>query len=149
VIVTRTVRAVVALVLLTSIYFWWVRLPLTAARSIEEAYLQGAVGGLLCGIALAFGVRHAVDAALLVCAAIIAGHALALTQSTSVALPVSMALEETITRLQRYHLVLMGLVIAGWGTGHVLRTRVLSGTTTSGRAVEQRVEADEVRGGQN
>jgi hypothetical protein len=131
-----------ALLLVGVVYAWWVQMPILPPRSLEQAYLEGVIGALVCGALLSLVVAKLLEVAALTVVAVIAGHAWAEQHSTDVTLSFVVALQETVHRLQRYHVVLMGLLLVGWMVG-----RWVAGRARTRPAVEQQDEADKATHG--
>ncbi len=121
----RAARALVALLLLAWIYAIWVRSPILESRSLGEAYLEGAIGAVLLGCILAFAVQHSIDAVGVVCVAILVGHAWALQHTTDITISFGSALRDALQQLQRYHLLLVALVMGGWGAVTLVARRLV------------------------
>jgi hypothetical protein len=77
------------------------------------------------GLILAFAVQHAIDAGLVVCVAIMLGHAWALQHTTDVTTSFWSALEGTVPELRRYHLLLIALILGSWATVSFVARRYL------------------------
>jgi hypothetical protein len=130
----RTGRALAAVFPLAWLYARWLTLPITESRSLAEAYVEGAIGAVVCGLLLAFVVRHVVDATVVSSVAVLVGHAWVLQHATDIALSFWSALETTVPELRRYHIVLVGLILTGWGIAMLKRRYLGAGRSGAKQA---------------
>jgi hypothetical protein len=113
----------VGTVAIACLYGLWVSVPIVEPRTLGYAYVQGAIGAAVCGVGLAFVVRHVLDLLLASSFGILLGHAWALQRTTDVFVPFWNSVVASVPELRRYHVLLIAVIVTSWGIMTMLARR--------------------------
>ena len=111
----RVVVGVFAILLGAWLYDAWLWLPITTARPLGRAYVEGAIGTVLCGSLMALAVHHVADMAVIAGGLMLLGHAAAARRMSDVTMGISGTLETMIHDLRNHDALLVVLLLLAWG----------------------------------